>query len=120
MNEDAPFGSDEGWDAYYEFRDWRVRHPKAPLTECLAWIGKEVDYPDAFTFDTTVIATVLGQFVDEGRIDADAKPFALRAIERRAADVNDGRTESFRIPSEEAEAERQEILRQLAQVIAIG
>jgi uncharacterized protein YfeS len=39
VNEDAPFGSDEGADAYSELRAWREQHPKAPLVDCIAWIG---------------------------------------------------------------------------------
>lgn len=90
-DEDAPFGSDEGADAYEEYRSWRVEHPGAPLSECLAWIGDESGYPDAFTYDATVIATVLGQLVCEGRIDADSKPAARRAIARQVTDASNHR-----------------------------
>jgi hypothetical protein len=37
-DEEAPFGSDEGHDAYYEYRRWRASAPAAPLTDCLSWI----------------------------------------------------------------------------------
>ena len=110
VDEEAPFGSDEGHDAYYEFRDWRKRHPKSPLTECLGWImdgrlddydetlcsdarvRRDVEQPDQaflaesydpFTLDATVIATGLGQLLDEGRIDAEAKPYIRVAIQRQ-------------------------------------
>ena len=109
-DEEAPFGSDEGHDAYYEFRDWRERNPESSLTECLAWImdGRLLEYNaalcsdaqverdlanpddaflakhyDAFTLDATVIATTLGQLLDEGRIDADAKQYVRVAIKRQ-------------------------------------
>jgi hypothetical protein len=36
-----------------------------------------------FTLDTTIIATGLGQLMDEGRIDADAKPYIHIAIKRQ-------------------------------------
>lgn len=91
VDEDAPFGSDEGHDADYEYRAWRAEHPNAPLSACLEWIGDESDYPDTFTFDATIIATVLAQLVDEGRIDADAKPAAHRAVQRQIEDAEDGR-----------------------------
>lgn len=91
-DEDAPFGSDEGADAYEEYRDWRLDHPDAPLTECLEWIGDEADYPDAFTYDATIIATVLGQLVAEGRIDAEAKAPAYAAIARQSVDASESRT----------------------------
>jgi uncharacterized protein YfeS len=110
LDEAAPFGSDEGWDAYYEWRSWREEHPGSPLTDCFAWIldGNLDAYNDAlvtdaqiekdaanpadalladqydmFTLDTTIIATGLGQLLDEGRIDAAAKPFLHVAIRRQ-------------------------------------
>jgi uncharacterized protein YfeS len=111
VDEEAPFGSDEGDDAYYEFRAWRKRNKKKNLTACLVWImqGEELknyndelcsdeiierdlenpdeaflaDAYDVFTLDTTVIATALGQLLDEGRIDVDAKPYVRVAIKRQ-------------------------------------
>src|SRR5687767_9020380 len=92
-DEEAPFGSDEGHDAYYEFRTWRSEHRSAALTECLSWImqgeldgytdqlcsdeqvADDIDDPDSafladaydvFTLDATVIATGLAQLLDEG------------------------------------------------------
>ena len=41
------------------------------------------DQFDMFTLDTTIIATGLGQLMDEGRIDADAKPFIHVPIKRQ-------------------------------------
>src|SRR4051812_9259874 len=110
VDEEAPFGSDEGHDAYYEFRDWRGRNPTANLTECVAWImngdlerySQELysdtrieadleapddafmaDSYDTFTLDTTVMAAALGQLLDEGRIDVEAKPYVEVAIARQ-------------------------------------
>ena len=110
VDEEAPFGSDEGSDAYYEFRDWRQRNRKKNLTACLSWImeGKLKKYTqdlcsdetierdledpdeafladsyDMFTLDATVIATALGQLLDEGRIDAEAKPYVRVAVKRQ-------------------------------------
>ena len=106
----APFGSDEGHEAYFEWRRWREENSDAPLTECFDWIlaGKLNDYNDSittdeqiehdvdnpedalladqfdiFTLDTTIIATGLGQLMDEGTIDKHAKPFLLVAIKRQ-------------------------------------
>src|SRR5262245_3593365 len=111
VDEEAPFGSDEGHDAYYEFREWRQRNKEKPLTACLAWImqGEDLkdyndelcsdeaveralekpaaaflaDAYDMFTLDATVIATALGQLLDEGRIDPEAKPYVRVAIKRQ-------------------------------------
>ena len=109
-DEAAPFGSDEGADAYYEWRDWRSENPDAPLADCFDWIlngnlgaynealasddqiEMDVENPeeafmgdrfDMFTLDTTIIATGLGQLMDEGKIDPDAKPFIRVAIKRQ-------------------------------------
>lgn len=35
VNELAPFGSDEGAEAYCEYRDWRAENPDTNLVECL-------------------------------------------------------------------------------------
>lgn len=110
-NELAPFGSDEGWDAYYEWRSWRQDYKDMNICYCLNWIlsGRIEEYNenlysddvieeniaepnsaflaehyDTFTLDTTIIATVLGQLLDEGKIDLEAKPYALVAINRQS------------------------------------
>ena len=109
-DESAPFGSDEGSDAYYEWREWREENTNAAITECFNWIcdgqlqnytsnlatdeqvALDVESPgnaflsehfDIFTLDVTIIATGLGQLMDEGKIDKDAKPYILIAIERQ-------------------------------------
>jgi uncharacterized protein YfeS len=110
-DEEAPFGSDEGNTAYYEFRGWRKRNKKKNLVACLAWIMQDADLADyneslctdkqikadlanpddafmadqydMFTLDTTVIGSALGQLMDEGKIDADAKPYVRVAIKRQ-------------------------------------
>jgi len=110
VDERAPFGSDEGSDAYYEWRNWREENPSASLRDCLSWIlNGELDayneslcsdeqierdlanpdgaflaeHYDMFTLDTTIIATGLGQLMDEGRIDTEAKPYVNVAIRRQ-------------------------------------
>jgi uncharacterized protein YfeS len=111
VDEDAPFGSDEGWEAYYSFRDWRSENPKAKLAEFLdevmlersaeyneklttddaivqsvkypkkAFLGKEYD---PGVLDVSVIAICLGQLIDEGKIDPAIKQFARVAIARQS------------------------------------
>ncbi|WP_442483540.1 molybdate metabolism regulator [Aeoliella sp. SH292] len=110
VDEGAPFGSDEGSDAYYEWRRWRAENPDAPLIDCFEWIldGNLNCYNDAlasdaqvaidlenpddallsehfdmFTLDATIIATGLGQLLDEGTIDLEAKPIIHVAIKRQ-------------------------------------
>jgi hypothetical protein len=93
VDESTPFGSDEGNDAYYEWRSWRDDNPETGLLECFDSIlsGElsefALDYEsenwDPFTLDMTLIVTGLGQLMDEGRIDADAKPIIEIAIKRQ-------------------------------------
>lgn len=116
VDEYAPFGSDEGSDAYYEWREWREENPDASVLDCVSWIldgrtdeynaslhsdeqmRRDLDEPDnafmaevwdAYTLDTTIIAAVLGQLMDEGKIDSDIKPFAYVAIERQGHPLNE-------------------------------
>ena len=110
VNELSPFGSDEGSDAYAEWRRWRSGNRDSSLTECIAWImdgqlsgyndrlcsDEQIDadlanpdeaflsnHYDMFTMDATVIATALGQLLDEGKIDEDAKQYARVAVKRQ-------------------------------------
>lgn len=112
----APFGSDEGDTALSEYRDWRKENPGEPLEKCLIWtieLVGEIDaseYSDAifleptvraqiedpdfddrqliYTTDVSVIATAFGQFADEGKMDASAKPYASRALRRQLVWAN--------------------------------
>ena len=111
VDELAPFGSDEGDTALYEFREWRLANPNAPVQDCLVWtieavgempaaayneslvqkaiVEKQIHDPNfddqqhIYTLDASVIATVFGQLADEGKIDSDAKPYAALALQRQ-------------------------------------
>lgn len=110
VDEGAPFGSDEGHQAYYEWRNWREKNPEAALTKCFEWIlcGNLVSYNtslttdakiesdladpesaflsdqyDMCTLDTTIIASGLGQLLDEGLIDPAAKKYMIIAVKRQ-------------------------------------
>jgi len=108
----APFGSDEGHTALVEFRKWRKKNKKISVGFCIAWViesvGEFEDYEEyneenlvdekiiqqqindenfdeqhyIYTLDTSVIATALGQLVDEGLIEADYKYYVQVAINR--------------------------------------
>jgi uncharacterized protein YfeS len=109
-DEEAPFGSDEGHDAYFEYRNWRSENPQASLLDCVSWIlddrldeytpelctdeqiRMDVSHPDdafmgdswdMFTLDATIIATGFGQLLDEGHIDAAVKPYLRVALTRQ-------------------------------------
>lgn len=108
----SPFGSDEGHTALCEFRKWRKKNKKISVGYCIVWVIESVgefdDYDDyneenlvdelkiksqidndefddqqyIFTLDSSVIATALGQLVDEGLIEVDYKYFVQVAINR--------------------------------------
>jgi uncharacterized protein YfeS len=110
-DEEAPFGSDEGHTAYYEFRSWRRINKDENLVACFTWImdgedlenyndklysdeivEQNIENPDGaflaesydiFTLDTTVVTTALSQLMDEGYIDTEAKPYVQVAIKRQ-------------------------------------
>ena len=107
----APFGSDEGDSALAEYRDWRRDNPTRPVMECVGWTVESVgdmsfdnyndsllsdelvawqltdeDFDDrqfVYTLDVSIIVTVFGQLVDEGKIDADIKSVASVALSRQ-------------------------------------
>lgn len=110
VDEESPFGSDEGWEAYYSFRDWRDENPTAMAVDYLdeVMLGRSEEYNDDLTdddvirqsvkkpkkaflgaeydprvLDESVIAICLGQLIDEGTIDQSLKRFAIVAIERQ-------------------------------------
>ncbi|MDR7211235.1 hypothetical protein [Flavobacterium piscis] len=113
VDELSPFGSDEGDMALREFRQWRKENPEIEVGYCIAWIinsvgqikdyddyneenlvnkkliKEQIDNPDfddqhyIYTLDTSIIATALGQLVDEGFIEEDYKYFVQVAINRQ-------------------------------------
>ena len=113
--DDTPFGSDEGYEGYYSWREWRSSNPDANLINAVSWIldddrqaylnlAKE-DNPqkafgnssfiagwDLWTLNITIISTALSQLLDEGTIDDEAKPYVYTAtaIERSPRIENSG------------------------------
>ncbi|MEO7992090.1 MAG: hypothetical protein ABI663_21235 [Chryseolinea sp.] len=105
IDETGPFGSDDGSDSFYQFRQWRVDNKKVSpatfLKELLdEWgfpsfdIGKtdvkelltKVDAGMIIVQDNAIIAIGFGQFVLEGKIDNDIKDLTKKAIQREMAD----------------------------------
>jgi uncharacterized protein YfeS len=112
VDEDSPFGNDNGADTLAFFREWREEHPMSDpvefLNELLERWEATNDYwdvvepaevqklleEDEFGFSTrddTVIAVAFGQLVLEGKIESEIKRRALLAIERQSLPaVSDG------------------------------
>ncbi|WP_445457516.1 hypothetical protein [Flavobacterium sp. HNIBRBA15423] len=109
----SPFGSDEGHEALCEFRRWRKENSEIEVGYCIAWVinsvGEIDNYDDyneesivdeelirqkiidnnfddkqyIYALDTSIIATALGQLVDEGTIEVDYKYYVQVAINRQ-------------------------------------
>ena len=101
----GPFGSDEGWDAYYEWRDWRSAAPNKSLLKCLKWILgdklsqytanlcsdvalsevklDDLGFGSAYSLDITIISTCFGQLIDEGVIESSVVPYLQVALTRQ-------------------------------------
>ena len=105
IDETGPFGSDDGSDSFYQFRQWRVDNKKVSPAIFLKELLEEWGFP-SFDMDKTdvkelltkidagmiivqdnaVIAIGFGQFVLEGKIDNDIKDLTKKAIKREMTD----------------------------------
>ncbi len=107
IEETAPFGSDDGADAYAGFKDWRDSHANDDPKDYLLLQIQEWDYPlfdftetniDNLTsyltenelaiqfmtgIDVAIVAIAFGQLYLEGNIDADFKEIARTSINRQ-------------------------------------
>lgn len=106
IEESGPFGSDDGSDAFYGFREWRQNNKTISPLVYLKELIKEWNYPPfdlnemneenikkyiassqlgARTLtgqDNAIIAVGFGQFVLEGKIDEDIKSLTKTALNR--------------------------------------
>lgn len=106
IEESGPFGSDDGSDAFYGFRQWRKSNKAVSPTVYLKELIEGWGYPP-FDFsemnednlkkyisssqigaatltgqDNAIIAIGFGQFVLEGKIDEDIKALTKNALKR--------------------------------------
>ncbi len=108
IEETAPFGSDDGADAYAGFKDWRKIHSsESPVDYVKGEIGhwkypifdvNELDFNKLRPFiesnplniqfikgiDEAIVATAFGELYLEGEIDTDIKTLAKTAIKRES------------------------------------
>ena len=106
IEESGPFGSDDGSDAFYGFRQWRQTNKDTSPTVYLKELIEGWGYPPfdlnemneenlkkyissnqigAMTLtgqDNAIIAVGFGQFVLEGKIDEDIKTLTKTALKR--------------------------------------
>ena len=113
IEETGPFGSDDGSDAAYGFRDWRTSHPTSTPMSYLKDLIARWDYPyialdemDTVAvskylkassqnmgirflvgIDNAIIGTGYAQFVLEGKIDSSLKALSEIAIKRELMEI---------------------------------
>ena len=115
-DDNSPLGNDTGADTFLDFREWREEHPTENsikfLDKLLAEWEVENDFwdvtndaevqrlweKDEFSLtqrDEVIIGLAFGQFVLEGKVDAESKRRALSAIERQSLPSMIERWENF-------------------------
>jgi uncharacterized protein YfeS len=108
IDDNTPFGNDNGADTLSFYRDWRPTHASEATIHFVTALLKDwgvastqwdVTAPeqiarliveDEFSFthrDDVIIALAFGQIVLEGRVDADIKERALVALQRQATQL---------------------------------
>lgn len=107
IEETAPFGNDDGADAYVHFLQYRLGNPKGSLLECVKLLIDNWGYPKFDLYETDfhklepylmhkdraprmlrgtdaiIVATAFGQLYKEGKMDKDIREFAQIAIKRQ-------------------------------------
>jgi len=107
IDENSPFGNDDGADAVYKFKEWRQHNKKTNTVNFIEkllidWNYKTYNFQQADTIeiekylkssdigvrmfigiDDAIIATGFGQLILEGKIDKELKELTLIAIERQ-------------------------------------
>lgn len=106
IEETAPFGSDDGADAYAGFKDWRAIHRSESPVKFLRYQFERWEYPlfdlretsfeklkpyleESFTgmrlmrgIDAAIVATAFGQLYLEGTMTSDIKELAKLSVKR--------------------------------------
>ncbi|MEL7223178.1 MAG: hypothetical protein AAGJ93_17770 [Bacteroidota bacterium] len=102
----APFGSDNGHDMLYMYRNWRIEHPDGSIDDFILRYEQLWGFPfkhlfeldvnkiDSFqdgsyyfiSIDKGLIALCFAGLVLDGKIDADTRKLALHAYQRQLSD----------------------------------
>ncbi|MEO7762981.1 MAG: hypothetical protein ABIR78_01310 [Ferruginibacter sp.] len=88
--ETAPFGSDDGWDAAYGFREWRLLNKTiSPVTYLKDLIAKwQYPFFDYNEMDTTKIIGYLNQKKELSEIDIQQQINTLKEINKNSGDTS--------------------------------
>ncbi len=124
-NEFAPFGNDEGYDAFYSFRRWLQDHPDGEAAEYLqeratyqgvplgdlelenvSGLEEGRKYSLIEDLDWEAIAICFAQFILKGYISDRAKQIGIKAVRRQM----DDHVLKCLIPNQSGREERKELL----------
>ena len=88
IEETGPFGSDDGWEAAYGFREWRLSNkmtsPVAYLKDLIArWQYPYFDYNE---MDTTKIKEYINQKKELSEADIQQKIYTLKEVNKNSPD----------------------------------
>lgn len=125
IEETSPFGSDDGADAFYQFKEWRESNPTASpfiFIEALLddWGYSKGPQPqdgevEAYLLERSVlgtnnviIAVGFGQYVLEGKIDRDLHKRTIQSVE---AECTPSRLSAFADDYRDTRLEQLTILR---------
>ena len=88
--ETAPFGSDDGWEAAYGFREWRVSNKAASPVTYLKDLIARWQYPffDYNEMDTTKIKEYINQKKQLSEADIQQQINTLKEINKNSADTS--------------------------------
>lgn len=88
--ETAPFGSDDGWDAAYGFREWRLLNKSASPVTFLKDLIVRWQYPffDHNEMDTTKIKEYLNQKKELSETDIQQQINTLKEINKNSRDTS--------------------------------
>ncbi len=101
----APIGSDEGFEAYSKFYEWRIKNSNQPIypylqgiidrnenfytedmcsDEEIALMIQNSEDEEMYELDRAIIAVCFTQIIEEGCLDKEAFPLLQRVIFRQA------------------------------------
>lgn len=139
VDELAPFGSEEGYISFMEFKDWLMENPDKSVMDFMEWLlnswdiqvedfdesiisdesifkiinEEDFDY-NLLTLDIAIIASGFAQLILQGKIDNDVKNIVHLAILRQ---MNSNVLDAFLQSNEDWKYERYKYLQILIEIL---
>jgi uncharacterized protein YfeS len=90
IEETAPFGSDDGWEAAYGFKDWRLLNKQASPIKYLKHLIAEWQYPffDYTEIDSSKIKEYINQKKELSEAEIQQQINTLKEISRNSPDTS--------------------------------